>query len=218
MGLVEYQEALAFQQRLAFLRRRDEVPDTLFLLEHPPTYTLGRKSDKRHFFVPNAWIESGQVTAHNVDRGGGITFHGPGQLVGYPVIKLRNGRKDIVSYIRNLEDMLIGTLSVFGIQGSKRRVRRNGLPITGVWVGDEKIAAIGIKVDTHMVTNHGFALNVNTDLSYFEKIIPCGIHDKAVTSMASLLGHTVPMKQVTHHVMTAFSEIFDCELITKHAA
>ena len=114
--------------------------------------------------------------------------------------------------------MLIETLRFFGIHGGRRRERRNDWPVTGVWVGDEKIAAIGIKVDARMITNHGFALNVNTDLNYFEKIIPCGIQDKAVTSMATLLGHSVPMEQVTHHVMTAFSEIFDFELITKHAA
>ncbi len=217
LGLVEYTEALHIQKELATKRSRNEIPNTLLLLEHPPTYTLGPKSDDQHFFVPADWIENKQVAVHRVDRGGGITFHGPGQLVGYPVLKLGKGNREIVRYIRNLEDMLIMALRSFGIQGDKRQDRLTERPVTGVWIENEKIGAIGIKVDVNMVTHHGFALNVNIDLRYFEKIIPCGIRDHSVTSMSRLLGHVVPMEQARHHVMKAFGAVFNFELIHRYA-
>ena len=207
-GNKEYGDALTFQNKLADMRLHGEIPDSLVLLEHPPTYTLGRKSNRDHFMVPRGWIDSGRVSVHEVDRGGQITFHGPGQLVGYPVIRLADGNKQIVQYIRKLESMLVAALRSLGIDGRTQKKARLSPPSTGVWVNDEKIAAIGIKVNGNMVTTHGFALNINTDLDYFEKIIPCGMKDKTITSVERCLGHPIPMALAINKVVMAFAEVF----------
>lgn len=216
LGCVEYTNALGFQEKLAELRKQEEIPDALMLLEHPPTYTLGRRSDKRHFDVPADWVETGRVAVHRVDRGGQITFHGPGQLVGYPILRLDKGSKEVVHYIRKLENTLAAALWAFGIHSESRGDPAKKFPPTGVWVGGEKIGAIGIKVDVNRVTTHGFALNINTDLDYFNKIIPCGIQDRSMTSLERCLGYSIPMAQAIDKVMTAFAEVFRCEFTEEH--
>lgn len=188
------------QNQLAHARRAGLAPDTLVLLEHPHTYTIGRRGTREHVFLSEAELIVRGITCIEVDRGGDVTYHGPGQLVGYTIFDL--GRTpDVVRYIRGLEGCLIDAVADFGIGAG----RLDGY--TGVWIGDRKIAAIGVKV-SQGVTTHGFALNVNTDLSLFEHILPCGIPDKGVTSMAAELGRAVPMERVEDAVVGRFVERF----------
>ena len=211
-ALLEYDAALSLQMDLARLRSLGRIPDTLLLLEHPPTYTLGRKSKKEHFFVPQNWITEKRVTVRQVDRGGEITFHGPGQLVGYPIIQLHRDRKGVVGYIRKLEKMLQLVLAAFDIKGEVQK-NTGKKTLTGIWVNEEKIAAIGIRVDIHMITTHGFALNVNPDLTYFKKIVPCGIGDKSVGSMAGKTNPRPDMHQVKEQVIRNFATIFGYDIV-----
>jgi lipoyl(octanoyl) transferase len=214
-GRVPYQEALDWQNRLVEARGRDETPDRLILLEHPPIYTLGTSGHDEHLLLSGDELERRGIEVYRIDRGGDITFHGPGQLVGYPIIQLpRAGklRADFVGYVRKLEAVLIHTLADFGILATT-------IPgLTGVWVntatGEAKIAAIGVKINVRAVTKHGFALNINTDLSYFDGIIPCGIPDKGVTSMAQLLGNVVDEAEVAPRVVAHFGEVFGLEMVT----
>jgi len=200
LGLVPYPAAWALQNRLADARRAGLAPDTLILLEHPHTYTIGRSGTRDHVFLTEAELATRGIICLDVDRGGDVTYHGPGQLVGYPIFDL-GPQPDVGRYLRNLEDCLIDTLADFGIAGG----RLSGY--TGVWIGDRKIAAIGIKV-AQGVTTHGFALNVSTDLSLFTHILACGIPDKGVTSMALELGAAPPMAAVEDAVVARFSERF----------
>lgn len=181
LGLVEYEEAWQEQRRLVEACREDGRA-RLLLLEHPPTYTLGARGREEHLLLSEGALAELGAVVHRVDRGGDITFHGPGQLVGYPILDLRRWHQGPVWYVRSLETMLIEALSAFGIAAR----RAPGRP--GVWVGDAKIAAIGVRV-SRGITNHGFALNVKPDLSYFSHIVPCGLPDAAVTSMAEVLRH-----------------------------
>jgi lipoate-protein ligase B len=176
LGAVDYAAALELQSAIASARYRDEVGDTLVLLEHPHVYTLGRGADDRYLLAP----QSG-VPIHRVSRGGQVTYHGPGQLVGYPILKLEGADRDVIRYLRKLEDAMIDALATLGIAAG----RRQGL--TGVWVGSLKIASIGVGL-RRWVTLHGFALNVTTDLRYFDAIVPCGIEGCRMTSIAEL-GH-----------------------------
>ncbi len=194
-GLVDYATALAWQQTLVEQRIAAEIPDALVLLEHPPVFTLGRGGDERYLLDP------GQVPVHRVGRGGEVTFHGPGQLVGYPIFDLKPHGKDIHRYLRLLEDVLIATLAVWGITAT----RRDGL--TGVWVGTDKIASIGIGV-RRWVTFHGFALNVNPDLSYFSAIVPCGLPGVRMASMQELLKEELPLDTVQASVAQSFARTF----------
>ncbi|HYM50795.1 MAG TPA: lipoyl(octanoyl) transferase LipB [Candidatus Limnocylindrales bacterium] len=201
LGLQPYRQAWELQQRLWAQRGAGEVPDTLLLLEHPHTYTIGRSGSKAHVFLSDAELEARGIACLSVDRGGDVTYHGPGQLVGYPILQLGNP-PDVGAYLRGLESCLIAVLADFGIQAAR-------LPgYTGVWIdGERKIAAIGVKV-AQGVTTHGFALNVSTDLSLFEHILPCGIPDKGVTSMARELGVAPAMTEVEAAVVARFRERF----------
>ena len=194
-GLVDYTAAQGWQQTLVEQRIAAEIPDSLVLLEHPPVFTLGRGGDERYLLNP------GQVPVHRVGRGGEVTFHGPGQLVGYPIVDLQGHGKDVHRYLRRLEDVVIATLAAWDIAAS----RRDGL--TGVWVGTDKIASIGIGV-RRWVTFHGFALNVNTDLSYFSAIVPCGLPGVRMTSMQQLLRKAIPLDTVQATVARSFARIF----------
>ncbi|TMD64929.1 MAG: lipoyl(octanoyl) transferase LipB [Chloroflexi bacterium] len=201
LGLVPYEEAWALQNRLSDGRRAGIAPDTLILLEHPHTYTIGRRGTRDHVYLSEEELTRRGITCLEVDRGGDVTYHGPGQLVGYPILDL-GPQPDVGRYLRNLEGCLIDVLADFGIVAG----RLEGY--TGVWLGDRKIAAIGVKV-SQGVTTHGFALNVSTDLSLFTHILACGIPDKGVTSMAVELG-TVPAMSdvedaVVAHFMTRFA-------------
>ena len=199
LGSMDYQEAWDLQRSLAEARMQGRVGDTLLLLEHPAVYTLGRTSRESDLMFPIAYLESLGARVVRVDRGGQITFHGPGQLVGYPIMDVRSWGGGPLRYVRGLEATLIGVLDAFGI-----RAGRADQP-TGIWVGDEKIAAIGVKV-SRRVTTHGFALNVSTDLSWFQNIIPCGLPDTGVTSMERLLGRSVSLEDVIPVVVERFGK------------
>ena len=201
LGLIPYREAWELQRRLAEQRRAGEVPDTLLLLQHPHTYTIGRSGSRDHVFLSDVQLAARGITCLEVDRGGDVTYHGPGQLVGYPIVDL-GLKPDVGAYLRALEACLIAVLADFGIAAGR-------LPgFTGVWIeGQRKIAAIGVKVASG-ITTHGFALNVSTDLSLFAHILPCGIRDKGVTSMASELGRAPDMTAVEDAVAARFPERF----------
>jgi lipoyl(octanoyl) transferase len=214
LGQMGYQEAWALQERLAKVRGADQIADTLLLVEHPHTYTLGSSSHADNVLLSEDELRTRGIEVHWVNRGGDVTYHGPGQLVGYPILKLPNAsdglHADVIAYVRNLEQALIDALATYGVQAWPYP------GLTGVWVGEPetpaKIAAIGVKVTVRRVTMHGFALNVNTDLDYFKGIIPCGISDKPVTSLQAVLGHAVDIHEVTDRVVTAFSAVFGREV------
>lgn len=206
--VLPYDEGIALQQRLVDARKCDEVPDTLVLLEHPHVVTLGVKvrSSRAHVLATDEQLLSQGVALFESGRGGDVTYHGPGQLVGYPILDLKPDRTDAHRYIRDLEDVLIRVCAMYGIDAG----RQQGL--TGVWVGDEKVAAIGVRL-SRWVTSHGFALNVDPDLSFFSLIVPCGIEDKGVTSLARLLGRPVAMEDVRARVVAAFCSVFERVLV-----
>ena len=195
LGMMEYQTALELQNRLAAARLREDIADVLLLLEHPHVYTLGRGADER--FVLNT---SG-IPLYRVSRGGQVTYHGPGQLIGYPIVKLNGPERDVIRYIRTLEQVLIESLATLGIGAQ----RRPGL--TGVWLGDEKIASIGVGF-RRWVSQHGFALNVTTDLSRFESIVPCGIAGCRMTSIAVQRLGVIKTASFSQTVARQFATIF----------
>jgi lipoyl(octanoyl) transferase len=204
LGVVPYADALELQKRLVDDRSAGRIPDQLLLLEHPPVITLGVKArnDRSHVVAsPDALAAEG-VELFESGRGGDVTYHGPGQLVGYPVLDLRPDRCDVHRYVRDLEEVLIRTAAAFDVNAE----RAPGL--TGVWVGAEKLAAIGVRI-ARWVTSHGFAINVNTDLAHFDFIVPCGIRDKGVTSLNRLLGREVPVEAVEEAVIGAFTDVFE---------
>ena len=203
LGVVSYADGLEIQKQLVEQRKRDEIPDQLLLLEHPPVITLGVKSrnDRSHVVATEEALTAEGVEVFETGRGGDVTYHGPGQLVGYPIIDLKPDRCDVHRYVRDLEEVMIRAAGAFGVRAS----RIDGL--TGAWVGNEKLAAIGVRI-ARWVTSHGFALNVNTPLHHFGFIVPCGITDKGVTSLEKLLGRTVPMAEVERAVETSFRDVF----------
>ncbi len=204
LGRKAYDEVWDRQKRLVDERRLGTVPDTLILVEHDPVYTLGKNSNENHLLRSR----DTNIPVYQIERGGDVTFHGPGQLVGYPILDLHDHRLSVSWYIRTLEAVLIETLGHFFIEAR----RRAGL--TGVWVGEEKIAALGVRL-SRWVSMHGFALNVNTDLNFFDGIIPCGIFEYDVTSMTRVLGKEVSMVEVEETLITIFRTLFSfqkCEL------
>ena len=203
LGLVEYAQALTWQETLVKQRCRGAGEDLLLLLEHLPVFTLGRGGDERHLLNPR------QVPVYRVGRGGDVTFHGPGQLVGYPILDLTHHGRDVHAYLRALEAVLIAALAEYSL----RARRRAGL--TGVWVGEEKIASIGVGV-RRWVTYHGFALNVNTDLTYFADIVPCGLAGVRMTSIAQLLARPVALAAVKTGVAETFARSFGYKEIVWH--
>jgi lipoyl(octanoyl) transferase len=213
-GRMGYQEAWALQERLAKARGADQIPDTLLLVEHPHTYTLGSSGHAENVLLSPDELWARGIEVHWVNRGGDVTYHGPGQLIGYPILKLPSAgdglHADVIAYVRSLEQTLIDALATYGV----RAWPYPGL--TGVWIGEPeapaKIAAIGVRVTVHRVTMHGFALNVNPDLDYFKGIIPCGIADKPVTSLQAVLGHPVDIQAVADRVTAAFGAVFGREL------
>ena len=188
LGRVEYDRAVALQEALLLARQADRIPDTLLLLEHPPVVTLGRATQAHHLLAGEAELARRGIALRPAARGGDVTFHGPGQLVGYPIVDLTPRGRDVHRYLRDLESGLIAALARFGLAAG----RVPGL--TGIWVGNEKIAAIGIGV-RRWVAWHGFALNVSVDLAYFQLIVPCGIGDRGVTSLARALGRSVQLAE-----------------------
>ena len=203
LGLVDYAAALELQREQVAQRKAGAIPDTLLLLEHPHVYTLGRNARQENMLVSAEWLASRGAQVFHTDRGGDVTYHGPGQLVGYPILDLTQHRRDISWYMRSLEEVFIRTARDFGIEAG----RSPGA--AGVWVGNDKLVAMGVHL-SRWVTSHGFALNVNTDLRYFEWIVPCGLRGKGVTSLAKLLGQPVDMEEVTERVVEHFGEVFGC--------
>jgi len=206
LGLVPYAEALELQKRLVDLRKAEEIPDQLLLLEHPPVITLGVKarSDRSHVLASPAALAEQGVELFETGRGGDVTYHGPGQIVGYPILDLRPDRCDVHRYVRDIEEALIRVAGGFGIAAG----RTAGL--TGAWVGNDKLAAIGVRI-SRWVTSHGFALNIGTNLSHFNLIVPCGITGKGVTSMERLLGRPVELAEVETAIVQALGAVFERE-------
>ncbi len=231
-GLIPYAEAWALQKTLAAQRAAGDIPDTLLLLEHPHTYTLGRTGHAENLLLNDEQLAARGITLHHVDRGGDITYHGPGQLVGYPILSLgapvdvasgRMPQADYIGYVRRLEETLIRALIHFGL------VTGQVPGLTGVWIQPDvasrcphcppasrlapsKIAAIGVKVDARGVTQHGFALNVDPNMSYWEGIIGCGLRDHATVSMADLLDPPPAMADVMDAVVESFGKVFEREM------
>ena len=202
LGLVDYAGAFHLQEQLQTQRLGGDIPDILLLLEHPPTLTLAKGDDAKNILVDETVLKQRHISVFPTDRGGSITFHGPGQIVGYPILDLNDKGKDIHQYIRNLEQVIIETLNVYSLES-----RRDSEHV-GVWIGNEKIAAIGVRVKK-WVTKHGFALNVNSDLSCFDLINPCGIVDKGVTSLTKMLKREMDMDEVTDRLIEKFSSVFN---------
>lgn len=202
LGQVAYGEALALQARLVKERREGLVPDQLLLLQHPHVVTLGTSTEKDHLLASPETLSAKGIELFEVGRGGDVTYHGPGQLVGYPILDLKPDRKDLHRYLRDLEEVLIQVLDSFGIEAA----REPGL--TGVWVPDGKVAAIGVRVSSGWISSHGFALNVDLDLSYYSAIVPCGLHDRPVTSMARILGRPIRVDEVIPGLVCAFGRVF----------
>lgn len=203
LGRVPYADALELQKRLVEQRKADKIPDQLLLLEHPPVVTLGVKTRNTRTNVvasPEELAEQG-VEVFETGRGGDVTYHGPGQLVGYPIIDLKPDRCDVHQYVRDLEEVLIRTAAGFGLTASRSPGQ------SGAWVGNEKLAAIGVRI-ARWVTSHGFALNVTTNLAHFGLIVPCGITDKGVTSLEKLTGRPMSIAAVADAVITEFCTVF----------
>lgn len=205
LGRVRYEEAQALQKWCVAARQAGRIPDTLLLLEHPPTYTIGRSGGEQHLLVSEAEIVAAGGSVHRVDRGGDITYHGPGQLVGYPILDLNDHCRDAHRYLRDLEEGLIRLVAEWGLTGQ----RIEGL--SGVWLGNEKVAALGVHL-SRWVTSHGFALNVTTDLKDFDRIVPCGIRDHGVTSLERVLGRALPLETLAERAAVHLAELFGLEL------
>ena len=206
LGTVPYEKALEYQENLLARRIAEEIRDSLILLEHPPTITTGRKGNTEHLLVREEYLKKHGISFVHSSRGGDITFHGPGQIVGYPILNLKNHGMDIRRHLRMIEEMIIRTLRDFDIEG--RRI--DG--VTGVWVKRSKVASIGIAI-RKWVTYHGFALNVSTELDYFDLILSCGITDVRITSIGSWLGNRekIIMDDVTRSVIKNFMGVFGFE-------
>jgi lipoyl(octanoyl) transferase len=207
LGLIEYAEALALQKSLVEQRRAGAIGDQLLLVEHPSVLTLGVRGDggRSHILASGDELSSRHIGVFEAGRGGDITYHGPGQIVGYPIIDLNPDRRDVHKYVRDLEEVLMRVAADWGI--SAGRVRG----LTGVWVGEEKLAAIGVRIQ-RWVTSHGFALNHTTDLSHFNLIVPCGIADRGVTSLERL-GCVASRDEVEARIAGHFAEVFDRALV-----
>jgi len=204
-GRKEYSEAWELQKSLVQDCQLNTQNNYLVLTEHPPVITYGKSSKEGNLITDKKMLESLGISLSETDRGGDITFHGPGQIVGYPIFNLNNFKKDINWYLRSLEEVIIQTLSAFGIEGTR-------IPkLTGVWVGNNKICAIGVKI-TRWVTMHGFALNVSTDLSYFNHIVPCGISDKGVTSISEILHKEISLDDVKEKLTSNFKMVFHIQI------
>lgn len=205
LGCVRYAEAFALQQHFVERRKRGEIPDQLLIVEHPHVVTMGRNGHDENLLSAPELLDRAGIEFHRTDRGGDVTYHGPGQILGYPILDLREWKRDVVAYVRALEQVLIDALAEFGIPAGREA------GATGVWTEQGKIAAIGVHI-SRWVTSHGFALNVATDLNYFRYIVPCGL-TKPVTSMRAL-GCQVDRDQVVAAVARSFARVFDRELET----
>ncbi len=234
LDTVPYSEALDLQHRLVQARKRGELNDLLLLLEHPPVFTLGRNANDSNVLASPDFLKQLGIQVFHVERGGDVTYHGPNQLVGYPILDLRNFRQDVGWYVRSLEETLIRAVGDFGIHA--RRIEK----LVGIWVdqpnppsspsrpfhiedlrpigkgvlenGSAKLAQIGARIES-WITYHGFALNVDPNMAHFDLIVPCGISDKSVTSMARVLNRKIEMREVRERVAAKFAQVFGAELV-----
>ena len=202
LDFIDYNEAWDVQRETFNKRNNNEINDTLFLLEHPHTYTLGKSADKKNLIGNEEYLKQNKISVYDIDRGGDITYHGPGQIVGYPIIDLKEWYQDSHKYLRALEEVLIKTCNDYGLIADRNS------KYTGVWIEDRKIAAIGIKI-SKWITMHGFAFNVKTNLSYFGGIIPCGISEKGVTSLEKELNKEIDLSEVKEKIIKNFIEVFN---------
>lgn len=205
LGMCDYQEAYQLQKQLLCRRIGGKIPDTLVLLQHPPVFTIGRKGTRKNILAGNEVLYREGILVYNTDRGGDITYHGPGQIVGYPILDLNLHGRDVHRVINMYEEVVIRLLAGYGLKGSRLTEH------PGVWVDHEKICAIGIGI-SNWVTYHGFALNVNTNLEHFRYIIPCGITGRGVTSMARILGRGVDETSVAGELVRIFGRVFDLQM------
>ncbi len=206
IGLVPYGEALEIQQQVAARRLSGEVDDTLLLLQHPHVLTIGAKTaaGREHILATPARLTELGVETFETGRGGDVTYHGPGQIVGYPILDLKPDRCDVHRYVRDLEEVMIRVAGAYGFTAARIR------GLTGAWVQAEKIGAIGVRI-SRWITSHGFAFNVSTDLDFFKLIVPCGISDRGVTSLERLLGREVPIAEVEEQFVRHFCDVFERE-------
>ncbi len=199
-GLTDYSGCWDLQKEMVRQRKADEIGNTLLLVEHPPVYTLGRSAkDDSNLGVGEEYLRSLGAEVFRIDRGGDVTFHGPGQIVGYPILRLKN--RDTHRYLRDLEDIIVGVIADYGLEGWHHP------EYTGVWVGERKIAAIGVKFSSGWITSHGFALNVGTDLSWFDRVTPCGIREFGVTSLEKESAGKTPLDEVEHRIVEHFLQV-----------
>ena len=205
LGTVDYAAAHRLQKELQAKRIADQVPDTVLLLEHPPVLTIGRSAKEQHIIAQPEALEARGISVHEVGRGGDVTYHGPGQLVAYPIIDLKPDRRDVRKYMWSLEETMIRTCADFGLSAT----RIKGL--NGAWIEDRKVGAVGVRI-SRWVTMHGLALNANSDLSHFDLIVPCGIQDKAVTSISAERGRTIRVPDVAGPLARHFAELYDAEV------
>lgn len=208
LGLIDYKKAWDLQLEFHEKRRLNQISDILFLCEHPHTYTLGKVAEKENLLYSNKELQENNISVYEIDRGGDITYHGPGQLVGYAILNLEKWKKDTHLYLRGLEETLIKVCNGFNLSAERNS------EYTGVWIQNRKICAIGIKV-SRWVTMHGFAFNVNTDLNLFDGIIPCGIQDKKVTSLNMELKEEMSMNKIQNLVVDNFVEVFSYDKVLK---
>ena len=211
LGTIDYKETWELQRYIFDQRSKNKIDDILLLLEHPQTYTLGKTADRQNLVGNEEYIRKNNISVYDIDRGGDITYHGPGQIVGYPIFNLSNWKRDTHKYLRALEEILIQTCADYGLTAERNS------KYTGVWIEDRKIGAIGIKV-SRWITMHGFAFNVNTDLSLYDGIIPCGINDKGVTSLKKELSREIDIQEVKTKILNHTLKIFEYEnLMTSDA-
>ena len=201
LGLVDYHKGLLLQERLLDSRKSGAIPDVLLLFQHPSVFTMGRSGIVENIIVPEETLVKEGIPVFHTNRGGDITYHGPGQLVAYPILNLRENGLTVHQYVWDLEEIVIRTLADFGIGAQRISGRR------GVWVGRQKICALGLRISRE-VSMHGFALNVNTNLKYFTYIIPCGITGVSITSVSKLLGHEVEIEEIQENLLRHFSQVF----------
>jgi lipoyl(octanoyl) transferase len=206
LDLIGYEEAWKLQHEILQLRKENSITDVFLLLEHPHTYTLGKTADKKNLTGSKEYLEANNISVFEIDRGGDITYHGPGQVIGYPIISLNEWQNDTHKYLRALEEVIILTCKEYGLDTGRNP------KYTGVWIENRKIAAIGIKI-SNWISMHGFAFNVNTDLLFYNGIIPCGITDKEVTSLAKELGKEISLEEVKEKLLRNFIEVFRYENI-----
>lgn len=205
LGTVDYAAGLALQHQRVAARKSGAIPDTLLLLEHPHVYTLGRNAHRENVLVSPAFLKSRGAEVFETDRGGDVTYHGPGQLVGYPILDLTEHRRDIAWFMRSLEEVFIRVAADYGFEAGRVA------GATGVWVGNDKLVAMGVHI-SRWVTSHGFAFNVNTDLRYFDWIVPCGLRDHGVTSLEKLLGRRVDLAEAADCVVGHFGAVFGLQV------